>query len=115
MTSSIITNPEVGRVYLVRRKINGKLTNRFQPARIMAREFDSGEAVDLVRFVGYRICVKWINDGTTESDIFEVHGHVRELTKRQLDIELNAAAAAADIAQNRFDDLCALKIQLKNI
>lgn len=93
MGASHIERPEVGRVYLVRKKINGVPSVRFQPAKILARE-----EIDLP----YRsniLTVLWLDDNV-ESRITEYYGVVKELTERWVQAEV--VRTQAEIQQRKF-------------
>lgn len=111
MSLNTIANPEVGRVYLVRRKINGSLSTRFQPALIKARWFHEGT---MDTFAGWRLNVKWVCDGTETLNILEVDGSVKELTKRWVSQEIDRASAELTVARKKHDGLLALKLTFEN-
>lgn len=108
MALDTITNPEVGRVYLVRRQINGALSKRFEPALIKARWFHEGS---MDTFAGWRLNVKWVYDGTETLNLLEVDGTVKELSKRWLAVEIERASAELTAARKKHDGLLALKLR----
>jgi hypothetical protein len=108
MALSTVQNAEVGRVYLVRRQINGALAKRFEPALIKARWFHEGS---MDTFAGWRLNVKWVTDGTETLNLMEVDGTVKELTKRWLTIEIERASAELSAATKKHNGLLALKLR----
>jgi len=110
MKTDTIRNPEVGSEYLVRRKISGKLSTRYQPAKITARWYHEGTSMT---YAGWRLNVIWLNDNTPELNVHTVDDSVRELTARWLSIEISEAAVLAEKSKNRFDRLCFLKIKME--
>jgi hypothetical protein len=106
-----IANPEVGRVYLVRKQINGLLSKRFEPALIKARWFHEG-SIDT--FAAWRLNVKWVYDGTETLNLLEVDGSVKELTKRWVAAEIERASAELTAARKKHDGLLALKLTIEH-
>jgi len=108
MALDTITNPEVGRVYLVRRQINGALSKRFEPALIKARWFHEGS---MDTFAGWRLNVKWVYDNTESLNLLEVDGTVKELSRRWLAVEIERASTELTAARKKHDGLLALKLR----
>lgn len=104
-----ISNPEVGRVYLVRKQINGRMSNRFEPALIKARWFHEGS---MDTFAGWRMNVKWVLSNTETLNLLEVEGAtVKELTRRWIAIEIERASQELTAARKKHDGLLALKLR----
>jgi hypothetical protein len=83
-TPRIVSNPEVGQVYLVRRKLNGAKRQRSAPARILTREWHDWEPG---KYAGYRLSLQWIDTDEREYDYVEFDGSVRELRLNWLNEE----------------------------
>jgi hypothetical protein len=104
-----ISNPEVGRVYLVRRQINGRMSNRIETALIKARWFHEGS---MDTFAGWRLNVKWVLSNTETLNLLEVDGAtVKELSKRWIAIEIERASQELAAARLKHDGLLALKLR----
>ena len=111
MALDTVQNPEVGRVYLVRRQINGALSKRFEPALIKARWFHEGS---MDTFAGWRLNVKWVYDNTESLNLLEVDGTVKELSKRWVAVEIERASAELTAARKKHDGLLALKLTIEH-
>lgn len=106
MPVNFIENPEIGKVYLIRRKTNGALATRFQPARILEREFRPGTAQ---QFEGQYLKVRWLTDNIDQADLLEHYGSVKEITRRWLDAELARADQELNTAKTKFNNLWCLR------
>lgn len=111
MASDTIVNPEVGRVYLVRRKINGALTKRFEPALIKARFWHEGS---MDTFAGWRLNLRWVYDRVEDLGVLEVEGHVKDMPKRWVAQEIERASAELSAATKKYDSLLALKLTVEH-
>jgi hypothetical protein len=76
-----ITSPTEGRIYLVKRKVSGDKSNRFEPAlinKIEERITEQGCSA------GFKISVLWMNDAMHEDDIAMYLGLIKDLTSKYL-------------------------------
>jgi hypothetical protein len=111
MTIENISCPEVGRVYLVRRQVNGFLSKRFEPALIKARWFHEGSTDT---FAGWRLNVKWVYDNTETLNLLEVDGTVKEMPKRWVAAEIERASTELSAANKKYHGLIALKLTIEH-
>jgi hypothetical protein len=87
VNTSLIQNPEEGRVYLIRRRIGGSAQKRFEPARVIERLVVEDLAGGST---GYKLEVLWLYDSKQER-IPELYGSIKELTQRWVQAEYEAA------------------------
>lgn len=99
MPSKFIDNPELNRLYLIKRNKSGDPLKRFQPGTII--EIKKAEGCMLT----WVCTVHWLFDGEITQDVMMFYGLVKELTRKWLDDE--------DSRKNR--ELKALKIALHHI
>lgn len=87
MNTSLIQNPEEGRVYLIRRRIGGSAQKRFEPAKVIERLVVEDLAGGTT---GYKLEVLWLYDSKQER-IPELYGSIKELTQRWVQAEYKIA------------------------
>jgi hypothetical protein len=78
MPSNFVENPELNKLYLIRRNKSGTAAKRAQP----------GTIVELER-IGHVTYVKihWQYDGVIEDDMLLFYGLVKELSRKWIDME----------------------------
>jgi hypothetical protein len=104
---TIVENPEVGKVYLIRRFLGGPLANRFQPAIVVSRELRQRDVTNPDDFENI-LEVRWLSDLTQTEIVGWYLGAVRELNSKWLrDAQRRANEALVD-AQDRVLMLDAL-------
>lgn len=80
-TKMYIENPELRKLYLIRRHVGGPANRRFQPGRIL-----SIEKAPAPNLATTEITIAWLYDGeTTKADMY--FGLVRTLDRKWLDTE----------------------------
>ena len=100
MSSNFVENPELGRLYLVKRNKSGDPSKRFQPATIHDR-------------AEHTISVRWLFDGSYQQDVLMFYGAVKMLTRKWLTDEAKRKDAELEALENtivhintlRFDPL----------
>ena len=112
MGISHIDNPEVGRTYLIRRKINGNPSVRFQPAKVEDVRVVTDPALDHLKYNGTYLKVRWLDTYEIQEDLLFTYGSVKELTERWVSDEYARANDEVVLAQARVDMLYTLRRQL---
>lgn len=98
--TNLVSETQPGLVYLVRRKLNGSLTTRFQPAEVLDRKVEPGRTTLLK--------VRWLTDNVEQDGVIEIFGSVKELSHKWLRDEYARAVVEADAARVRVENLNAL-------
>ena len=106
MTVDIIAAPEVGKVYLVRRFLNGSKLARFQPAMIIER---TEREADAQHFAGFYLKLKWLFDGSVQDDYYEAYASIKAITPRWIRTEFDRADEELRLARSKFDIMYVLK------
>lgn len=103
--TNFVDTPQIGHVYLIRRRLGGLKAARFQPAKVIDRKPSLGGQFD-----GHFLKVRWLTDNVEQDDVFQVSGTVKELTYKWIRDELIRADGELRAAKVSFDNLTALKM-----
>ena len=93
MPSNFIENPELDRLYLIKRNRSGDPTKRYQPGTIVEIKDVEGHSAPYCR-------VHWLFEGEFEDNVLMFYGLTKELTRKWLDAE--ALRKAAEIKSLRY-------------
>ena len=94
MPSNFIENPELNRLYLIKRNRSGDPTKRYQPGTIVEiKKVDGHMATN-------QCTVHWLFEGEFEDNVLMFYGLTKELTRKWLDAE--ALRKAAEIKSLRY-------------
>lgn len=101
MSVHFITSPTEGKIYLIKRKVGGAKSNRFEPSSVQKIEV---RTTDQGFDAGFQISVCWMNDNVLEEGIAMYHGLIKELTlkwlrdeKKRTDTDLKSLAAKSEM------------------
>ena len=93
MPSNFIENPELDRLYLIKRNRSGDPTKRYQPGTIVEIRKVDGMSAPLCK-------VHWLFEGEFEDNVLMFYGLTKVLTRKWLDAE--ALRKAAEIKSLRY-------------
>lgn len=101
MPSNFVENPELNKLYLIKRNKSGDPSKRFQPGTIVdIKKIDE-------HFASYAR-VHWLFDGTFEDNVLMFYGLTKDLTNKWLDAEArrkDTELKAMKLAINHLDQL----------
>lgn len=96
MPSNFIENPELNKLYLIKRNKSGDPSKRFQPGTIVEiTNSDCGKMAE----------VHWLFDGSIEQNVLMFYGLTKDLTHKWIDVE----------AKRKDVELKALRIAISHL
>ena len=81
MPSNFVENPELNKLYLIKRNKSGDPSKRFQPGTLIEIKLAEGH-------MAAKVCtVHWLFDGSVEQNVLMFYGLTKDLTRKWLDTE----------------------------
>lgn len=106
MPSNFIENPELHKLYLIKRNRSGDPSKRYQP----------GTIVDIQNIDGAPHCtVHWLFDGTIEDNVLMFYGLAKVLTRKWLDAEALRKTAETEALKYALNQIEMLQFNPKHM
>jgi len=101
MPSNFVENPELNKLYLLKRNKSGSAAKRAQPGTIVEIKRVDGHSAPYAK-------VHWLYDGVFEDNVLMFYGFAKDLTRKWVDMEakrLHVELLAAKRALHTIEQL----------